>query len=393
MDHISSTLQERLSAHQLIQSYGQERKESTHFSSQAKQIMDSAIRGSVYNISFNNISAFINKLGNTLIYCAACYFFVKEAMGYGDVVAFCAYVAQILGPVVRFSSVSNQIVQVGLSIGRIEEILERAPAVEDRPDAQPIDNLKGDIRIDGLSFQYDSDSPSLKNVDLEIRAGTHVAIIGTLGAGRSTLGKLLRRFFEPDAGEIEVDGVNIQQYCLRDYRRSIALILPETTIFDGTIRDNLCYGKPEASEERMIQISESVGLHEFVAGLAHGYDTRLGTRGLRLETGNLQRVGIARALISDPFILIVDHATVPMDIESAAVAEKAIQKTMEGRTCIIIVHRVQLASEADEVVALKEGEVVERGTYQELVTNPDSLCREIYAKQYGEERLPPAREV
>ena len=393
MDHISSSLQERLSAHQLIQSYAQEQKESTHFSSQAKQIMDLAIRGSVYNISFSNISAFINKLGNTLIYCGGCYFFVKGAMGYGDVVAFCAYVAQILGPVVRFSSVSNQIVQVGLSIDRIDEILNRPPAIKDYPDARPIDALRGDIRINGLSFQYDSKSPSLKNVDLDIRAGTHLAILGALGSGRSTLGKLLRRFFEPDTGEIEVDGVNIQDYRLRDYRKSLALILPETAIFDGTIRDNLCYGNPGASEQRMVEVSESIGLHDFVAGLALGYDTRLGTGGLRLETGNLQRVGIARALVSDPFILIVDHATVPMDVESAVVAEKAIQKAMKDRTCIMIVHRVLLASESDEVIALKEGRIFERGTYEELVTNPDSLCRELFAKQYGEERLPPLREM
>ncbi len=392
MDHISSMLQERLSAHELIQSYGQEKAEATHFSSQAKQVMATAIRGSAYNVSFNQISAFINKLGNTLIYCAGCYYFVKGSMDYGDVIAFAAYATQLLGPIVRFSSVANQILQAGVSVDRMNEILGREPAITESPDAVSIEELQGEIGIKALTFQYKEGNPVLKDVHLDIPSGTHLAVIGPTGAGRTTLAMLLRRFYDPEGGKIEVDGRDIREYSLRDYRRTLALVLPESTIFDGTIRENLCYGNPGASEESMIEISEAVGLHDFVMSLSNGYDTRLGTGGLKLSAGNQQRIGIARALISEPFILIVDEATASLDPESAQAVNDAIQSAMEGRTFIIILSRVLMAKEADRIVVMDQGEVVETGTYDKLIFQADSLYREIYRKQYGEDRLPPLEE-
>ena len=392
MDHISSMLQERLSAHDLIQSYGQDKAEATHFSSRAKQIMDASIRGSTYNISFSQLSAFINKLGNTLIYCAGCYYFVKGSMGYGDVLAFAAYSTQILGPVVRFSSVANQIVQVGVSIDRVQEILDREPAIKESPEASPVEELRGDIKLSGLAFAYEGGEPVLNNIDLEIKAGTHLAVMGTAGAGRSTLGMLLRRLYDPTDGEIEVDNRDIRQYRLRDYRKNLAMVLPESTIFDGTIRENLCYGKPDASEESMIQVSKAIGLHDFVENLSNGYDTKLGTGGLKLSAGTQQRIGIARALISEPFILIVDEATASMDPESAETVNKAIREAMEGKTYIMIVHRALMARDADGIVVMDEGKVVETGLHDELIVEPDSLYREIFGKQYGEKRLPPVKE-
>ncbi|MBD3181756.1 ATP-binding cassette domain-containing protein [Candidatus Poribacteria bacterium] len=392
MDHISSMLQERLSAHELIQSYGQERNESTHFSSRAKQIMDASIRGSAYNISFGQVSAFINKLGNTLIYSAGCYYFVKGDMGYGDVLAFAAYSTQILGPVVRFSSVANQIVQVGVSIDRINEILDREPAIKEKPDAVPIEELQGDIKVDGLTFSYENDETTLENIHLDIPAGTHLAVLGTAGAGRTTLAMLLRRFYEPREGKIMVDGKSINQYNLHDYRENLAMVLPESAIFDGTIRENLCYGKPDASEEIMLQVSKGVGLHSFVEKLIHGYDTKLGTGGLKLSAGTQQRIGIARALISQPFILITDEATGSLDPESAEAVNKAIDRAMEGKTYIMIVHRALMTRDADSIAVMDEGKVVETGIHDELIVEPDSLYREIYGKQYGEKRLPKVEE-
>ena len=392
MDHISSMLQERLSAHELIQAYGQEKAEATQFSSRAKQIMDASIRGSAYNISFSQLSAFVNKLGNTLIYCAGCYYFVKGSMGYGDVLAFAAYSTQLLGPVVRFSSVANQIVQVGVSIDRIQEVLDREPAIKESTDSLPIEELQGDIKVEGLTFAYKEGEAVLKGIDLKIPAGTHLAVLGTAGAGRTTLAMLLRRFYEPSDGKIEVDGVDIRQYSLRDYRSNLAMVLPESTIFDGTIRENLCYARQDASEDSMLQVSKAVGLHDFVEKLSQGYDTKLGTGGLKLSAGTQQRIGIARALLSEPFILIADEATASLDPESAVAVNKAIRDAMEGRTYIMIVHRVLMTLDADNVVVMNEGEVVETGVHHELIIELDSLYREIYGKQYGEERLPPVKE-
>lgn len=388
MDHISSSLQERLSAHELMQAYGQEKASSAHFQSHAKQIMDAAVKGSAYSISFNQLSAFINKLGNTAIYCLGCYYFIQGTLEYGDVVAFCAYATQLLGPVVRVSQVANQLVQVNVSVDRINQILAEEPDVKESDEPQPITDLEGDIQIDSLAFGYGGE-PVLRDLALHIPAGTHLAVVGTPGSGRSTMASLLRRFYDPDEGEVKVDGVNIRDYKLRDYRQAMAMVLPESAIFDGTIRENLCYGNPEAAEERMLQVAQAVGLHDFVSELPDGYETRLGSGGLRLSAGYQQRLGIGRALLSDPLVLIIDEATTALDAVSADEINHAIRQAMEGRTCLIFVHRLLLAKDLDRVIVMQEGQVAESGKHDELVEQEMSLYRTIYAGQYGEDKLPP----
>ena len=389
MDHISSTLQERLSAHELIQAYGQEEAEAVHFSSQAKQLMNAAIRGAAYSTSFNQLSAFVNKVGNTVIYCAACYTFVKGRMEYGDVVAFCAYATQLLGPVVRFTAVANQLVQVGVSLDRVNEVLNRKPAIKESPEAKAVQTLQGEVAVDGVVFGYGAEEPSLKDVSLRIPAGTHLAIAGPAGSGRSTLAMLLRRFYDPETGHIAIDGTDIREYRLRDYRQALALVLPESTLFDGTIRENLCYGRPDATEERMVEVAKAVGFHDFVERLSKGYDTRVGTGGLKLSTGVRQQMGVARALVSEPLLLIVDEATASLDPDSASEVNQAIWDAMAGRTCIMIVNRVLMARDAEQVVVMHDGQIEEAGRHDELIAREGSLYRELYGKQYGEHRLPP----
>ena len=390
MDHISSALQERLSAHELIQSYGLDREESANFTSQAKQVMDAAIRGSTYNISFNQLSAFINKLANTAIYCAGCYFFVRDAMGYGDVVAFCAYATQILGPVTRFAAVANQITQAGVSVDRVNEVLGREPAIRDEPDAAPIETLRGDLTTRGLAFQYEGGVRAIEDVNLTIPAGARVALVGGPGSGRTTLAMLMRRFYDPAEGRVEVDGRDIRGYRLRDYRRALALVAPETALFDGTIRENLLYGAPTATDEEMIEVARALGLHDFVASLAKGYDTRIGSGGLRLASGDRQRIGVARALLSRPWMLILDEATGTLDPDSAEQVHRAVTDFTKGKTLLIALSRLHMARELDEVIVLDRGRVVETGRHDALVRERDGVYRRLYAEQYGPSRLPRA---
>ena len=385
MDHVSSTLQERLSAHEFVQSYGQEEEETVHFASQARQIMRAAIKGSAYSISFNHLSALANKIGNTLVYCLGCLFFIRGEMGYGDVVAFAAYAAQLLGPVVRLTTVANQIVQIRVSAGRIQEVLGRQPAIRDDPEAEAVEEIRGDIDIEGVSFGYEAGERALEDIRLHIRAGVDLAIVGQQGAGRSTLAMLLFRHFEPERGAIRVDGKDIRTYRLHDYRSRIALVMPEAAVFDASIRENLCYGKPEASEGQMIGISKAIGLHPFVEGLAGGYDTKLGAGGLKLSAGNRQRIGIGRALISRPLVLIMDEATASLDPVSAAEIHAAVAKAMEENTYIMIISRLLLAKEADEIVVLDEGRVVETGTHEDLLGTKDSLYGRQFRSQYPSE--------
>ncbi len=391
MDHISSTLQERLNAHQLIQAYGQEKAESSHFSSQSKQVMDASIRGSSYSIAFNQLSAFVNKAGNTMIYCAGCYFFVRGTMGYGDVIAFCAYATQMLGPAVRFVTVANQIKQAGVSIDRIHEVLKREPSIKNLPGSRPVETLKGDIKLHKTSFRFNHGPYVLKDINLSLKAGTHLAILGSKGTGKTTLAMLLRRFYEPTSGQITVDGADIQRFRLRDYRLITGLVQSQSAVFDGALRDNLCYGNPEATEEQIVSISKLVGLHDFIVRLKHGYETRLGAGGMRLATGIQQKLGIARALLHFPQILILDDAVATLDPDSAHKAVNAVRQAMEGKTCIFILSRALPAMSADKVAIMSEdGGVAEMGGPAELLAQPHSEFRNIFVAQYGSENLPPA---
>ncbi len=392
MDHISSTLQERLSAHELIQSYGQDRAEATHFTSQARQVMDAAIRGSVYSTSFNHLATVINQVGNTLIFCAGAYMVIQEQMGYGDVVAFCAYATNILGPVTRFAGVSNQLVQAGVSADRINELMHREPAIRESEDPEHVETLEGDIRLDAVTFSYPEGRPALHEVTLSIPAGTHVAVVGAKGAGRSTLAMLLRRFYDPQEGLIAVDGTDIRRYHLREYRRAMAMVRPESAIFDGSIADNLRYGKPDVSDERMIEVSRALGLDEFVSELHDGYGTLVGTGGLQLSTGVRQKIGMARALIADPLMLILDEAVAALDAESAETAIQAVLDAMDGRTCIIVINRVLMARGTDRVVVMERGRVAQIGEHAELLVQAGSIYRDLFASQYGRDRLPPLSE-
>ncbi|MFW6189172.1 MAG: ABC transporter ATP-binding protein [Planctomycetota bacterium] len=392
MDHISSSLQERLSAHELIQSYGQSRAEATFFSSQAKQVMDAAVRGAAYSTSFNHLSAFVTKVGNTLIYCAGAYFVIRESMQYGDVIAFCAYATNILGPVTRFTGVANQIVQVGVSIDRVNEVLEREPAIREAPEPEPVETLAGDVRVQGVSFSYGGGEPALRECTFRIPAGTHVAVVGAAGAGRTTLAMLLRRFYEPEEGKIEVDGTDIRRYRLRDYRRALALVRAESAIFAGSIAENLRYGKPDAPQERVVEVCRALALEEFVEELPDGYETKVGPGGLKLSTGIQQKIGLARALISDPLALIVDEATASLDADSAEEVTRAVTEAMRGRTCVLIVGRAAMARWAKQVLVMENGAVAETGEQEELLRREGGLYRRIFAAQYGEDRLPPTGE-
>lgn len=383
MDHISSMLQERLSAHELIQAYGQDKREATQFSSYAKQIMDAAVRGQAYSISFNQVSAFINKVGNTAIYCGACWAYIRGTMGYGDVIAFCAYATQLLGPIVRFSAVANQLVQVGVSVDRIDEIARRKPAIVEVDQPETIQRLDGRIEARDVNFTYRGGEQALRGVDFTIPAGSHVAVVGPPGSGRSTLAMLLRRFYDPDDGLIRVDDTDVKHYRLKDYRKALALVLSESTLFDGTLRENLLYGNPEAPQQTMVEVCRAVGLHGFVDSLKDGYDTRLGTGGLKLPVGVVQQIGVARALVSEPDVLIVDEATASLDADTAETVHRGILERMHGRTCIEIVHRLALARRADLVVVLDDGHVVETGTHAQLVARPGGLYRTMYEAQYG----------
>ncbi len=251
---------------------------------------------------------------------------------------------------------------------RLFSVLDTERDEQDEPGAEDADRLEGEITFDDVSFTYDGAESVLKHVSFTIRPGESVALVGPSGAGKTTVANLIPRLYEPQAGRILIDGVDIRRYTLASLRRQIALVPQETLLFSGTIRDNILFGNPEAEAEQIQKAAEAAYADEFIARLPDGYDTVVGERGVKLSGGQRQRIAIARALLRDPRILILDEATSSLDSESEALVQAALKNLLQNRTALVIAHRLSTVRDADRIIVLSGGRIVEEGTHSELLS-------------------------
>jgi len=251
---------------------------------------------------------------------------------------------------------------------RLFSVLDTERDEQDEPGAEDADRLEGEITFDDVSFTYDGAESVLKHVSFTIRPGESVALVGPSGAGKTTVANLIPRLYEPQAGRILIDGVDIRRYTLASLRRQIALVPQETLLFSGTIRDNILFGNPEADAEQIQKAAEAAYADEFIARLPDGYDTVVGERGVKLSGGQRQRIAIARALLRDPRILILDEATSSLDSESEALVQAALKNLLQNRTALVIAHRLSTVRDADRIIVLSGGRIVEEGTHSELLS-------------------------
>jgi ATP-binding cassette subfamily B protein len=250
---------------------------------------------------------------------------------------------------------------------RVFELLDRVPRMTSPPDAQPLPAGDGRVEIRGVSFSYETGPPVLREVDLDVPAGRTIAIVGPTGSGKTTLVSLLPRLYDPLEGSVTVDGVDLREVDLESLRSEVGLVSDEPFLFSATIRENIAYARPDATDDEVEQAARRAGIHDYVTGLPDGYATRVGERGLTLSGGQRQRVAIARAIIKDPRILILDDATSSVDATTEAQIKSALRELMRDRTTFVIAHRLSTIALADEVVVLEEGTVAARGTHDELV--------------------------
>jgi ABC-type multidrug transport system fused ATPase/permease subunit len=253
--------------------------------------------------------------------------------------------------------------------------------VQEKPDAQKLPRLEGRITLDRVSFGYEEEQPVLRDIDLDVEPGEVIALVGSSGAGKSTLVQLIPRFYDPQAGRILIDDVDVRDVSLRSLRSQIGVVAQETILFSGSVRDNLLYGRPGASEEEMIEAAQAAHAHEFLEELPDGYDTLLGERGARLSGGQKQRVAIARAFLSNPRILILDEATSALDSESEALIQDALAQLMKGRTNIVIAHRLSTILGSDRIAVMQRGEIVDIGSHLELLGRCDHYAT-LYNTQF-----------
>ena len=305
-------------------------------------------------------------------------------MQVGQIIAFVNYLMTTLFSLMMVSQMVIQLARAEASAQRIQEVLESQPEVQDAPTARPNRPAHGQVAFENVTFGYDDarSEPVLKGVSFSAEPGQTVALLGTTGAGKSSLVHLIPRFYDVTAGRVTVDGVDVRDLDQEALRRNIGIALQETVLFSGTIRDNIRYGRPEATEEEVIAAAQAAQAHDFILSLPEGYDTLLGQRGVNLSGGQKQRIAIARALLIQPAVLILDDSTSAVDVETESKIQEVLETTCGQRTSFVIAQRISTVLKADKILVLDDGQIAAEGTHRELLA-ASPIYREIYESQLG----------
>ncbi|MEI6971835.1 MAG: ABC transporter ATP-binding protein [bacterium] len=352
----------------LVKAFGQEQRERERFSKSAAYLQDSRRSLETSVATFNPIMGFVFGLGGLIIWYAGGSQVLKEHITLGTLMAFIGYLGMFYGPISALSMFSSWVTGF-LSAGqRVFEVMDATVVVTENASAVRLPDMKGLIEFKNVTFGYDPYAPILKNVSFTIQPGQFVGIVGKSGSGKTTLVNLLCRFYDPQEGHILVDGVDVRDMNQQDLHRHMALVLQEPFLFRASIAENIAYGRPEASRLAIMNAARAANAHDFIAKRPSAYDTKLGEHGAGLSGGERQRVSIARALLCDPKVLILDEATSSVDTESEQAIQKALASLCRGRTTIAIAHRLSTLKNADHIYVMEDGKIIESGTHEELLT-------------------------
>ena len=381
---MSGVAVERLNGVALVQSFAQEPEETRHFSEQAGELRDRTVRRGKLSISLNTVSQFVVEIGTRAIWVVGALMAVRGEITPGDIIRFVAVAGMLYRPIRRLSEINVQFQTSMAAIERIFGILDVVPEVRGPRKADPdLAPSAGRVEFDKVSFSYDEESGNvLQDVSFTIEPGRRVAVVGESGAGKSTLVTLIPRLYDMKAGAIRIDGVDVREYDLKRLRRSIGIVLQDTILFSGTVVENLRYGWKDAGMQEVIAAAKAANAHEFVSELPAGYETVIGERGMTLSGGQRQRISLARTILQDPKILILDEATSSLDSGSENLIAEAFERVMAGRTSLIIAHRLSTVVGADRILVLKEGRLVESGPHTELLARGDHYSY-LFDQQFG----------
>ena len=377
-----SVLQQGLESVRSVKAFGRQDLEEAHLKNISLDTVRASLKARKVKSLLSPVVGLLVSACTAFVIWRGSYLILTEAMTIGGLTVFLSYLSKFFKPVQDLAKTTTSIAQASVSLERIQSILEIDSAILQRPDAMIPPPLKGNIRFDHVAFSYDPESPVLKDVHFSIGAGQRIGICGPTGGGKSTVVSLIPRFYDPTKGIVLIDGINIQDYEMHKLRDQIAFVLQDTVLFYGTIRENIAYGKINATNEEIERAAVMSNAEEFISKMTHGYDTLVGERGLTLSGGQRQRIGIARAIVRDSPILILDEPTAALDTESEKLVMDALEKLMEGRTVIVIAHRLSTIRDADKIIVLKGGYVTEEGTHEQLI-EMGKIYAELYQIQAG----------
>lgn len=379
---LASRVSEILSAVPLIQAYGMEEYERERFDADSTLSMHNSIRTSRMEAAATRIVEIISAAGSAIVVLFGSLQVLAGVMTPGDVLVFASYMTQIYNPIRQITRLSTRFSRASASIERINEILETEPDIQDEPDALSPERLQGAIGFDNVTFSYVEGKKILDNVSFRIAPGEKVALVGASGAGKSTVANLVIRLFEARKGAVLIDGKNVKRYRRASLRREIGVVLQDAILFGASVKENIAYGRPDATLAEIEQAARQVHAHEFIMSLSEGYDTLLSESGSTLSGGQRQRICLARALIRKASILILDEPTSAVDGESQSLIRDAINRLHHGRTILLIAHQFQTIRDFDRILVLKHGRIVEEGSHQKLM-QLGGYYHELYKLQNG----------
>jgi ATP-binding cassette, subfamily B, putative efflux pump len=365
---VQSYLHERVAGMPVVKSFTLEEYDQNQFDLRNRNFLNKALSVSKWNALTNSIINTLTDIAPLLVIAYGGYQVLTKGISLGTFVAFFGYLDRIYSPLRRLVNSSTLLTQATASLDRVMELWNQPYDVSDKSTVKSLTTAVGEIKFESVSFRYDKDSNwILKNIDLTIAPGKKIALVGMSGGGKSSLISLIPRFYDIEKGRITIDGVDIKDVTQRSLRSHIGMVLQDNILFSGTVRENILLGNTEATEQEMISAAIAANAHEFIEHFPNGYDTEIGEKGVKLSGGQKQRIAIARVFLKNPEILILDEATSALDLESESLIQESLEKLANNRTTITIAHRLSTITHVDEIIFIKDGEIVEQGTHDELM--------------------------
>ncbi len=382
---VTGRLTESLGGIRIVKAYTAEKREELTFARGAHKLLRNVAKSMTGVSAVTAFSSLIIGAVSVVMILLGGNSVLAGTMTIGDLFMYIFFTGLMAFPIIELSSIGTQITEAFAGLDRIREILSKTTEDDEDETKKPLPNLKGAITFENVFFEYEANTPVLRGVSFDAAAGTTTALVGSSGSGKSTILSLVLNFIQPSAGKILVDGVDLQEIKLRDYRRNLGVVLQENFLFDGTILDNVKFSNPQASFDEVKEVCRIAYCDEFISRFEKGYETIVGERGVKLSGGQKQRIAIARALLADPKILILDEATSSLDSESEMMIQEGLNSLRRGRTTFVIAHRLSTIRSADEILVVEVGEIAESGTHAELLAL-NGRYKQLYDKQYQFEK-------
>ena len=380
-DMMLGVLQEKLAGISVVKAFVREEYETEKFMDTVQDNFALGMTQMRLNRKLSAYAQIIRAFGTGLVLWYGGTLVLHRHLLIGELLAFNALIAQLYDPAVRVVDFNVTLQWTGAAMERVFETLDTRPEIVDAQHAVVIRNMQGAVELEAVRFGYSRDEAVLRDITLRVKPGEIIAIVGPSGAGKTTLVNLIARFYDVQAGRILIDGIDLRQVKLESVRRQIGIVSQESLLFSVSLKENIMYGFHDATDQQVIQAAKNADLHNFILNLPYGYDTKIGEDGIKLSVGQKQRMSIARATLTDPKILILDDATSALDSKTEANVQAALERLMQGRTCFVIAHRLSTIMNADRIVVMDGGRVVDVGTHAELVSKP-GVYQNLYNEQY-----------